>query len=202
MTAMWRSRDELVHQLVTLAQQGLSRRALSRTLGISRNTVRVLLAVHGEQRETESLAVKDRLTRPPRVSKVDAFDARVAELLAGYPDITAQQVFETLRDEGFDEGYTAVKKRIRHPQVQLLHPQVQLPHPPVQLLERVVPLHRLLRRGRPRAPARCLPRAPQHVRRADIAFGCPSMPRTDNRTGRSSASTIVARTSPDAGRRV
>jgi transposase len=112
-TATWRSREELVHQLVTLARQGLSRRALARALGISRNTVRVLLAAHGERRETEALAVKDRPTRAPRASKVDAFDARVVELLALYPDITAQRVFETLRDEGFEGGYTAIKKRIR-----------------------------------------------------------------------------------------
>jgi transposase len=112
-TATWRSRVELVHQLVTLARQGLSRRALARALGISRNTVRALLAAHGAQRETETPAVKARPTRAPRVSKVDVFDARIAELLARYPDITAQRMYETLRDEGFDGGYTAVKKRVR-----------------------------------------------------------------------------------------
>jgi transposase len=112
-TATWRNREELVHQLVTLAQQGLSRRALARALGISRNTVRVLLAVHGVQRETESKAIAPRRRRVPRASKVDAFNKRIDELLTQYPDITAQRVFETLRDDGFDGGYTAVKKRVR-----------------------------------------------------------------------------------------
>lgn len=113
MTATWRSREELIHQLVTLARRGLSGRALARALGISRNTVRALLAAHGVQREAESVAVTRRPPRAPRASKVDAFDARVADLLARYPDITAQRVFETLREEGFEGGYTAVKRRVR-----------------------------------------------------------------------------------------
>jgi len=112
-TAIWRNREELVHQLVTLARQGLSRRALSRALGISRNTVRVLLAAHSVQRETEVKALAPRRRRVPRASKVDAFNTRIDELLTRYPDITAQRVFETLRDEGFEGGYTAVKKRVR-----------------------------------------------------------------------------------------
>ena len=46
MTTTWRTREELIHQLVTLHQQGLSRRALAGALGISRNTVKVILAAH------------------------------------------------------------------------------------------------------------------------------------------------------------
>jgi transposase len=112
-TATWRNREELVHQLVTLARQGLSRRALARALGISRNTVRALLAAHNEQRATEPLAVPARPERAPRASKLDAFSPRIAELLARYPDITAQRVFETLSEEGFVGGYTAVKQCVR-----------------------------------------------------------------------------------------
>ncbi|WP_437904934.1 IS21 family transposase [Sorangium sp. So ce327] len=113
MTAAWHTREELVHQLVTLARQGLSRRALARALGISRNTVRGLLAIHAASREAAHTALPPRPPRVPRAAKVDAFEARVLALLALYPDITAQRVFETLREEGFDGGYTAVKKRVR-----------------------------------------------------------------------------------------
>ena len=113
MTATWRNREELIQQLVTLARQGQSRRAMARALGISRNTVKVLLAAHDLQRKAEHIAIAPRPTRVPRASKVDAFQTRVAELLERYPDMTAQRVFETLRDEGFEGGYTAVKKRVR-----------------------------------------------------------------------------------------
>ncbi len=113
MTATWRTREELIVQLVTLHRQGLSRRALARALGVSRNTVRLLLATHATARVTEHKALPPRPARAPRASQVDAFQARITGLLQQYPDITAQRVFETLREEGFPGGYTAVKKSLR-----------------------------------------------------------------------------------------
>jgi transposase len=113
MTATWHTREELILQLVTLHRQGISRRAISRVLGISRNTVRVLIAAHGTARETNHEALAKPPPRAPRASKIDAYQVRVAELLRQYPDITAQRVFETLREESFTGGYTAVKKCVR-----------------------------------------------------------------------------------------
>jgi transposase len=109
----WRTREELIVQLVTLHRQGMSARAIARALGISRNTAKALIAAHAKAREGEHSALPQRPERAPRASKVDAHAGRVAELLARYPDITAQRVFETLRDEGFTGGYTAVKKHVR-----------------------------------------------------------------------------------------
>src|SRR5271170_6823324 len=85
MTATWRTREELIVQLVTLHRQGLSRRAISRALGISRNTVRVLCAAHSTARETEHQALAKPPLRAPRASKVDAYQVRVAHLLRQYP---------------------------------------------------------------------------------------------------------------------
>jgi transposase len=42
-----------------------------------------------------------------------SYKERVGELLARYPDITAQRVFETLKDEGFSGSYTRVKDHLR-----------------------------------------------------------------------------------------
>jgi transposase len=114
MTATWHSREQLLQQLVTLHRQGLSRRAIARALGISRNTVKVMLAAHlAAREETGQPALAARPSRAPRASKVDAYAARATELLGQYRDITAQRVFETLREEGFTGGYTAVKKYVR-----------------------------------------------------------------------------------------
>ena len=113
MTSTWRNREELAHQVALLAKQGEARRAIARALGISRNTVRTLLAAHAHDRDTEHVAIAPRPTRAPRASKIDAWRPRVAELMAKYADITAQRVFETLRDEGFDGGYTRVKRFVR-----------------------------------------------------------------------------------------
>jgi len=118
-TGPWRSRDELVHRIVTLARDGVSRRAIARAVGVSRNTVKAVLAAHAKARDAEleegpPAPRPPTPTRAPRASKLDALKPRVAELMARYADITAQRVFEILRaEDGFTGGYTAVKKHVR-----------------------------------------------------------------------------------------
>lgn len=116
MTGTWKNREELAHQIVTLARDKTPRRAIARALGISRNTVKSVLDEHAAKRSTEHSALDDvaRPTRAPRASKLDPFRARVLQLFEQYPHITAQRVFERLRDEeGFDGSYTAVKTFVR-----------------------------------------------------------------------------------------
>jgi len=113
MTATWRSRDELVHQIVTLAADGMSKRAITRAVGVSRNTVKAVLAAHAVQRAAPHSVLPAPAAKAPRPKKTDAFQGRIAELVVRYPDITSRRVFEILRDEGFDGGYTAVKKHVR-----------------------------------------------------------------------------------------
>jgi transposase len=108
----WRSRQELEHRIVTLARAGNSRRAIARALGVSRNTVRAVLRAQAVRRQEEHSALGPPPPRAPRPKKIDAFAARVGELLGRYADITAQRVFEILRTEGFSGGYTAVKKHM------------------------------------------------------------------------------------------
>ena len=113
MTATWRSREELVHQIVTLAGDRMSQRAIARALGVSRNTVTAVLAAHAAQRSTAPSALPPPKRRAPRPKKTDTFRERISELLVRYADITAQRVFEILTAEGFTGGYTAVKKHVR-----------------------------------------------------------------------------------------
>lgn len=113
MTAHWQTREELEHQVITLAKQGVTARAIARALGISRNTVRALRAAHETGRETTHIAIPSRPSRAPRASKIDAWKPRIVELIARFADITAQRVFEILKDEGFSGGYTRVKKHMR-----------------------------------------------------------------------------------------
>jgi transposase len=96
-----------------LAAQGTAQRAIARALGVSRNTIKVLLQQHQVTRETAHSALPPRPSRAPRAQKVDAFKSRVAALLEKYPDITAQRVFEILRTEGFEGRYTAIKNHVR-----------------------------------------------------------------------------------------
>lgn len=111
--SQWTTRQELVQRVVSLAREKVSRRAIAISLGVSRNTVRHVLEEHATQREVEHSALPAPKSPAPRPSKLDPFKARVSELLDKYANITAQRVFEILRDEGFDGGYTAVKKYVR-----------------------------------------------------------------------------------------
>lgn len=113
MISKWRSREELAHEVAVLAKQGVSRRAIGRALGVSRNTVRTLLAVQALHRTTEQIAIPARPTRAPRAAKVDAWRPRIAELMKRFADITSQRVFEILREEGFDGSYNGVKRTVR-----------------------------------------------------------------------------------------
>ncbi len=109
----WKTRVELEHQVVTLCRQGLTRRAIARALGVSRNTVRKILTAHGEARRQEPSALVVNPRRPPLPQKIDEFKGKVGDLIARYPEITAQRIFEELKDAGFAGGYTAVKVHVR-----------------------------------------------------------------------------------------
>lgn len=113
MTTSWRTREELVQLVVTLARQGTARRAIARALGVSRNTVRTLLDAHEAGRETERVAIEPLPSRAPRPTKLDAYKPRVTELMGRFPDITAQRIYEILADEGFDGSYAGVKRYVR-----------------------------------------------------------------------------------------
>ena len=103
--------EKLVHDVVLLSRKGASRRAISRALKLSRNTVRSILSGHDASRsEPHTVLPPAKATRP---SKLDVFRPRIEELLATFPDITGQRVFEELRGGGFAGGYTGVKVLVK-----------------------------------------------------------------------------------------
>lgn len=67
--------EELIHDVVLLHHQKMSRRAIARALHISRNTVRSILAEHGEKREAVHSALPQKLPRV-RPSKLDSSGRR------------------------------------------------------------------------------------------------------------------------------
>lgn len=109
----WQTREELVLRAVTLHRDGMSQRAIARTLGISRNTVKKILAGHAEARDKPHTSLPGPPKRMRRPKKTDPHRERVSQLLDKYPTITAQRVFEIVTDEGYDGGQTAVKKLVR-----------------------------------------------------------------------------------------
>ena len=80
--------------------EGMPIKAIARTLGISRNTVRAALASDGPPR----------YERTPAGSAVDAFEPRIRELLQAYPTMPATVIAERA---GWDRGLTVLKDRVR-----------------------------------------------------------------------------------------
>jgi transposase len=101
------------HDAVMLHLRGLSARAIARALRLSRNTVRAILSAHAEERTQPSSALPAPRVRASARRKVDLHLPRIKELLQTYPTITAQRVYEELRDEGYDGHYGAIKRRVR-----------------------------------------------------------------------------------------
>ncbi len=109
----WRNREELIKEAVALARQRVSRRAIARSLGVSRNTVKEILLQHEHTRLQPHSALIPAKARAPRGSKLDEFADKMRLLLDEYGDITAQRVFEELRTAGYEGGYTIVKDAVR-----------------------------------------------------------------------------------------
>jgi transposase len=113
---MARSPEELAHEVVLRAQQRMSMRAIGRALQIGRNRVRKILRAH--QAARTGATPPTALPPPPakRPSMLDEHAPFMADLLARFPDITAQRVYEELvarQSPAFDGAYTIVKQYLR-----------------------------------------------------------------------------------------
>jgi transposase len=101
--------NELVSKIVVLFHGGASMRRIARSLGVSPRTVKKALAQVEEARGTGP---------PPRPkaargSLLDVYEPAIVGLLARYPDITVQRVYEELRLLGYTGGYTILSMRVR-----------------------------------------------------------------------------------------
>jgi transposase len=109
-----RSPDDVAHQVVLLALQGMGVRAIARALHVGKKRVRKLLRQHRARRDAATPLTALPPLPPPRPSMLDEHGPFVRDLLDRYPDITAQRVFEELRARrDFDGGYTIVKGLVR-----------------------------------------------------------------------------------------
>ena len=111
---------ELYRKVRLACRDGMSERAAARHFGISRESVRKMLAF--------SVPPGYRRTAPGRRPKLDGFTGLIDEWLRGdckdehrKQRHTAKRIFERHRDEhGFTGGYTIVKDHVRE-HLQLVH---------------------------------------------------------------------------------
>jgi transposase len=103
--------SDLVHKIVALSRGGASMRRIAQSLGVGRGTVKKALG-QIEQARSGGPSEAPRVA-PMRGSQLDAYDPVITDLLARYPNITAQRVFEELRQLGYAGGYTILSQRVR-----------------------------------------------------------------------------------------
>ncbi len=118
---------KLCADVVQLDKEGMKWRAIARALKISRNTVRGIITEHRQARQEPHSALPVP-RRTARASKLDPLRPRVDKLLRTYPDITAQRVFEILREQGsYSGGYTIVKVLLRKLRPKPVKPSLETP---------------------------------------------------------------------------
>lgn len=105
-----RDRQELEHMLITMHNEGYSIRELQRQFQLGRNTVRNILRKHKSQRDDGHDALRKKLKR---VSKLDAFEPEIRNLMEKYPDITGVRIYEELKEAGYTGGRSILKERLK-----------------------------------------------------------------------------------------
>lgn len=86
-------------------------RRISRELKISRNRVRRILASNGKSRDTSAATPVPQ--KKEQTSKLDPYKEIIAALIQKYPKITAQRVYESLVEKGYDGSLTICRDFVR-----------------------------------------------------------------------------------------
>jgi transposase len=118
-------KEAMRNEIVRLSEQGLSGRRIAQQLQVSRHLVQQALKQVAQARaEGPALPAPRRRSQP----SLAGFDSILQQLLERYPDLTAQRLWEELRQRGFTGSYVTVWRRLRD-----LRPAT--PKPPVVRFE-------------------------------------------------------------------
>jgi transposase len=119
--------EALRNEIVRLSAQGLSGRRIAQQLRVSRHTVHHALEQVAQARD-QGPATARPASRCRSRRRWEGFDSVVQQLLERYPDLTAQRLWEELRQRGFTGSYPTVWRRLHE-----LRPVT--PKPPVVRFE-------------------------------------------------------------------
>jgi transposase len=124
-----RDRQELEHMLITMNNEGCSIRELRRQFKLGRNTVRKILRKHKSQRDEGHEVLMKKLKR---VSKLDAFEPEIKNLMEKYPGITGVRIYEKLKEAGFTGGRSILKERLKKLRVPQKEPVIRFETEPAR----------------------------------------------------------------------
>jgi transposase len=89
-------------------EQGTSKSALARQLGVSRDTIHRWIRAGDLDRDLDDEAVRYG-PRPPAPTKLDAYKSIIEARLATYPQLSAVRLLDEIRAAGYTGGYTQLK---------------------------------------------------------------------------------------------
>ncbi len=93
-------------------EQGASKSALARRLGISRDTVHRWIRAGDLDRDVDATPVSYG-PRPPVPTKLDAYTPIIEARLAVYPQLSAVRLLDEIRAAGYAGGYSQLKAFVR-----------------------------------------------------------------------------------------
>src|SRR5215471_9613174 len=93
-------------------EQGTSKSALARQLGVSRDTIHRWIRAGDLDRDLDDAPVRYG-PRPAVATKLDAYTSIVEARLAAYPELSAVRIFDEIRGAGYAGGYTQLKALVR-----------------------------------------------------------------------------------------
>jgi transposase len=93
-------------------EQGTSKSALARQLGISRDTVHRWIRDGDLDRDLDAAAVRYG-PRPPAPTKLGAYKTIIDARLAAYPELSAVRLLAEIRAAGYSGGYSQLKAYVR-----------------------------------------------------------------------------------------
>ena len=93
-------------------EQGLSKTATARLLGISRRTIYNWIEAGELDRDPDDMTVQYG-PRPPRPRKIDPYTRYILRRLSEYPELSAAQLFREIRDQDYPGDYGQVKRYVR-----------------------------------------------------------------------------------------
>src|SRR2546421_3679799 len=101
--------ESVRNEIIRLCGQGLSQRRIAEQLQVSRHTVHHALHQVATARDEGTTSAPAPRARSRR--SLAGFDSVVQHLLERYPDLTAQRLWEELRQRGCRSSYATVWRR-------------------------------------------------------------------------------------------
>lgn len=93
-------------------EQGVSKTATARAVGISRRTVYNWIQSGELERDPDDMVVQYG-PRAPRPTILDAYKEMIDARLSDFPQLSAARLFREIREAGYPGGYGQVKRYVR-----------------------------------------------------------------------------------------